>query len=125
MDNGSRITTNFTYLEMGSPPLVYLPAVRDVCRSLEVIREHVGRPVIVTSGYRSPEHNRSVGGVPLSAHQTGNAADFRVTTYTSEQLALQALRCLDDYDQIVWYKKSRHVHLAVNGRLRRMFFCGD
>lgn len=124
MDNGTNITAHFTYLEMGSPPLVYLPNTREVCRALEVIREHVEAPVIVTSGYRSPEHNRAIGGVPRSAHQTGSAADFRVTGYTSAHLACVAENVLDEYDQIIWYKKSRHVHLSMNGR-RRQFFRGD
>ncbi len=49
------------------------PALLDY---LESIREFSGFPVIITSGYRCPEHNASVGGVPDSAHVTGEAADF-------------------------------------------------
>lgn len=125
MENSRKITPNFTYLEMGSPPLVYLPAVERLCRTLEFLREHIGKPIIVTSGYRSPEHNRAVGGVAKSDHQTGNSADIRVNTYTSEQLGLFALKTLDQWDQIIWYGKSRHVHISMNGRLRMQYFKGD
>ena len=36
-----------------------------------------GKPIIVNSGYRSPEHNAAVGGVPNSQHVLGTAADIR------------------------------------------------
>lgn len=44
---------------------------------LNAIRSQFGKPIIVNSGYRSPEHNKSVGGVSNSQHVLGNAADIR------------------------------------------------
>ena len=43
---------------------------------LEVIRQIYGRPIAVNSGVRCPKHNRAVGGVAGSAHETGEAADL-------------------------------------------------
>jgi peptidoglycan hydrolase-like protein with peptidoglycan-binding domain len=43
------------------------------------IREHFGRPAIITSGTRCVKHNREVGGVAGSYHTTGNAIDIVVT----------------------------------------------
>lgn len=45
---------------------------------LDQIREHYGRPVSITSGYRTPEHNKKVGGAEHSQHVEGKAADFTV-----------------------------------------------
>jgi len=45
---------------------------------LEKIREHFGRPVIISSGYRCPKHNKAVGGGPNSQHIFGKAADINV-----------------------------------------------
>lgn len=46
---------------------------------LEIIREALGnKPITITSGYRSPEHNKAVGGEPNSYHMKGMAADFQV-----------------------------------------------
>ena len=52
------------------------PALLEV---LEDIREFSGIPIIITSGYRCPEHNAASGGKPNSAHLTGEAADFWVS----------------------------------------------
>lgn len=50
-----------------------------LANSLERVREFLGnRPMRITSGYRSPQHNARVGGAPNSQHVTGKAADFVV-----------------------------------------------
>lgn len=46
---------------------------------LEDIRTHFNKPVIVTSGYRTPEYNAKIGGVEHSQHTKGTAADINVT----------------------------------------------
>lgn len=43
---------------------------------LDQIREDFGDPIKVTSGYRCPDHNKKVGGVPNSTHQKGQGADI-------------------------------------------------
>ena len=45
---------------------------------LQCIREHFGKPVHITSGYRTAEHNAAVGGSKSSQHLLGRAADFWV-----------------------------------------------
>ena len=45
---------------------------------LQCIREHFGKAVTITSGYRTPEHNAEVGGSKSSQHLLGRAADIRV-----------------------------------------------
>lgn len=44
---------------------------------LNQLRLRFGKPLVVTSGYRSPEHNKAVGGVANSYHTQGLAADIR------------------------------------------------
>ena len=43
---------------------------------LDLLRERWGKPIVVTSGYRSAELNRMVGGVATSQHTKGEAADI-------------------------------------------------
>lgn len=44
---------------------------------IECIKKKIDRPLIVTSGYRTPEHNKKVGGTPKSTHVTGKGADIK------------------------------------------------
>lgn len=43
---------------------------------VSVIREHIGEPIYVTSGYRCPSHNARVGGASRSYHMYGMAMDI-------------------------------------------------
>lgn len=61
---------------------------------LQKIRDHFGRPVVITSGYRTAAHNKSVGGAAYSQHLYGRAADIRVQGIPVEQLAAYAETCL-------------------------------
>lgn len=45
---------------------------------LQMIRSHFGQPLIITSGYRSPAYNKSIGGTNNSYHVQGMAADIQV-----------------------------------------------
>ena len=53
---------------------------------LQALRDAVGGPVTVTSGYRNPAYNESVGGVEYSRHQYGDAADLEADGYSVEEL---------------------------------------
>lgn len=44
---------------------------------LQPVREHFGKPIYVSSGYRCPKLNKAVGGATTSHHLTGAAADIR------------------------------------------------
>ena len=78
-------------------------------------------PIIISSGYRSPQLNRKVGGSPTSNHLTGCAVDIRVTGI--EQAMRYAVILMDyadetkqDYDEIL-IERNRYgavwVHFAV------------
>lgn len=49
---------------------------KDFVKTLNSIRHTSGVPMVVTSGYRSAEHNEEVGGKPNSSHLIGVAADI-------------------------------------------------
>lgn len=48
----------------------------DFVRHLDMLRTDLGFPLIITSGFRTPKHNKEVGGVDSSAHEKGWAADI-------------------------------------------------
>ena len=55
-------------------------------RIADEIREHFGRPAIITSGTRCAKHNKEVGGVAGSYHTTGNAIDIVVQGVSGSQV---------------------------------------
>ena len=58
-------------------PAELVPNIKYLCEEvLEPLREHIGEPIYVSSGYRCPELNRAVGGVRNSQHMRGEAADI-------------------------------------------------
>lgn len=54
---------------------------------LQQIREHFGKPLHITSGYRCAKHNASVGGTANSRHTKGQAADFTISGVESAEIA--------------------------------------
>ncbi len=48
---------------------------------LQALRDRLGKPLIVRSGYRSPEHNRAVGGATHSKHMDGAAFDIAMANH--------------------------------------------
>ena len=54
---------------------------------LQQIRDHFGKPVSITSGYRTPAYNTKVGGASNSYHVKGMAADITVTGVSNREVA--------------------------------------
>ena len=85
------------------------------------------QPIIINSGYRSPQLNRKVGGAPTSNHLTGCAVDIRTSGY--EQAIVYAAILIDyakesnqDYDELL-IEKNRYgavwLHFAVRPKDNR------
>lgn len=76
---------------------------------LDELRERLGRPVIVTSGYRCPVHNTNVGGVRNSQHVAGTAADIYCPGVSVDELADMAAEI--GFDGIGRYHGQGFVHV--------------
>ena len=59
--------------------------------SLDTARSLAGIPFIIVSGYRCPQHNKSVGGARHSAHMDGYAVDIKVKNSVERFTILSAL----------------------------------
>ena len=54
---------------------------------LQPVRDHFGKPVAISSGYRSPELCEAIGSSAKSQHAKGEAADFEIPGVDNMQLA--------------------------------------
>ena len=70
---------------------------------LQCIREHFGKPVTITSGYRTAAHNATVGGAKSSQHLLGRAADIRVQGVSVEDVAAYAESLLHNWGGVGRY----------------------
>lgn len=86
---------------------------------LNKLRDQYGKPLVVNSGYRSPEHNATVGGVKNSQHVLGLAADIRPTVENMADLPnLQRLaHKLNGAGGVGYY--NTFVHVDVRGKFAR------
>lgn len=85
---------------------------------LDPLREAVGRPVRVSSGFRSVQVNRAIGGSASSQHTLGQAADFTVPGMTTQEV-VDAVRALGlPFDQLI-EEFGSWVHVSYGPRHRR------
>ncbi len=70
---------------------------------LQCIREHFGKPVTITSGYRTAAHNAAVDGAKSSQHLLGRAADIRVEGVSVEDVATYAESLMPDWGGVGRY----------------------
>lgn len=71
----------------GTPyPEKWIPRARELAQIFETIRYWCGGyPIIVYSAYRTPSHNKKIGGAPKSQHLVGKALDLHHTKLTNEE----------------------------------------
>lgn len=69
----------------------------NLVKVLDEARERVGVPIIVSSGYRCPEHNRAIGGASQSYHMRGMAADVYSNQISSEELHEVIYQVMQDF----------------------------
>ena len=88
-----------------------------VSNVLEPVRERLGKPIVVNSGFRCPIHNKTIGGATGSQHMKGEAADLRIDG-KPEALAKVIVE-LGKFDQVIIYPGFVHVSYKRQGGNRR------
>ena len=80
---------------------------------LDVLRNKIGKPVIINSGYRTPEWNKKYDGANYSYHMRGMAADIRVNGMSAKELANKLNAIVPEECGIIVYKNWVHFDVAV------------
>lgn len=83
-----KITSHFKVKEFAckdGTPIVFVDEYLAVI--LDIARGKIGKPITITSGYRTVSHNAKVGGAKYSYHTRGMAADIRANGIKPKELA--------------------------------------
>lgn len=106
-----------------------LAALRDTCSKADEVREFLGHPVVVTSGFRSPKLNAAIGGSKTSSHMDGEALDIRCPSYGSAEEVFDALRRSGiQFDQLILEfpnSTGAWVHIGFGERMRNQHLVYD
>jgi hypothetical protein len=135
----TRISKNFTLDELIASQtakqmnIINAPGVYEVCNLcalvhhvLQPLRDAMGMPIKIGSGYRSPRLNKAVGGVSNSQHVKGEAADLCIDGDIEKcRLWFSWIRTHCDFDQLIWEHNPKtgsywvHVSYRSDGKNRR------
>jgi len=72
---------NFSPYEMMCKGTGRVHVCVELMDKLQALRDRIGKPIVVLSGFRSPEHNAIIGGAPQSMHLQGEAADISMANH--------------------------------------------
>ena len=87
---------------------------------LDPLRELYGKPIIVNSGYRSPEVNKAVKGAKTSQHVLGEAADITAGSKEENKKLFELIRDNFEFDQLINENDYSWIHVSYReGRLRK------
>ncbi|MBW0159605.1 YcbK family protein [Sedimentimonas flavescens] len=78
---------------------------------LQALRDRLGKPLILRSAYRSPEHNRAVGGAPASKHMEGTAFDIAMANH--DPVVFEAAAREVGFLGFGFYPRSGFIHIDL------------
>lgn len=109
-DGNKKLSANFKVREFacsdGTDP-IFIDS--DLVNLLQKIRSHFGKPVTITSAYRTPGRNKAVGGKAYSQHLYGKAADIKISGVAPKVVGDYVDKLLPKSGGIGIYKTFTHV----------------
>ena len=88
MGRSYKVSRNFTLIELASKDGANIVLLHPaLILALQTIRDHVSKPIRVNSAFRSPAHNKAIGGASNSLHTLGLAADVVIDGMTPIEVA--------------------------------------
>ena len=82
----------------------------DLVRMIRQVESRFGKKAVITSGYRSPPHNRRVGGAKASMHMACKAADFHIPGVSGVEVA-RFVRSLPSRGGVGTYCHTAAIHV--------------
>lgn len=104
-----KITEHFKVREFAckdGTPIVFVDEY--LATILEMARNKINKPIVITSGYRTVRHNQVVAGAKYSYHTRGMAADIRANGMTPKELANVLDKIVPNSGGIIVYNNWVH-----------------
>ena len=104
----AEVTKSATAIRMGianTPSATHLIALKEVSKNIfQPCRKHFGKPLAVTSGYRSEALNEAINGSKTSQHSKGEALDLDADVFGgfSNAELFNYIKDHLDCDQLIW-----------------------
>ena len=125
------ITTNKPFLNL--PNLAECQRLQYLVSALlDPLREAYGKPIVVSSGFRSEKVNKAAGGVRNSQHRRGEAADLQVGSIEANKQLFELIKNNFKFDQLIDEYGMQWVHVSLrkdginrHERLRVTFINGE
>ena len=112
LEEFTRSTTGERAKINNSVPDDLMPNIQLTAIKLELVRKALGKPIIITSGYRCPALNARVGGASTSAHTKGLAVDFHSPYGTPKQICQRLIDAGVQFDKII-QEHNQWVHIGL------------
>lgn len=101
--------------EQYNPPAEVVESLRLLAEHvLQPLRDAVGSPIRVNSGYRCPSLNKAIGGAKTSQHMSGQAADIIDLVHGNEFLFKKIKELKLPFDQLIDEFGFRWVHVSYD-----------
>lgn len=111
--NNFQLTSNFNLKEFQCKHCGQVKISSKLVNLLQILRDRLGKPVTITSGYRCPTHNSNVGGAKNSYHMQGMAVDIVVAPTGLSMNELVNLCQEIGFTGIGAYPKQGFIHVDV------------
>lgn len=90
-----------------------------LCTILDILRNKIGKPIIITSGYRTPWWNAKCSGAKYSYHMRGMAADIKVNGMSAKELAKELDKIVPNGCGIIVYNTWVHFDVRDGKKYRK------
>lgn len=117
----SQTATRKNIEEQFQPSQTVVENLKKLCEHvLQPLRDHIGKSIRVTSGYRCKRLNKAIGGSVTSQHSEGKAVDIEVDGFTNEELFNFIVNLKLPFDQLILeFPPNGWIHISYDDKRNR------
>lgn len=117
----SQTATRKNIEEQFQPSQTVVENLKKLCEHiLQPLRDHIGKSIRVTSGYRCKRLNKAIGGSLTSQHSEGKAVDIEVDGFTNEELFNFIVNLKLPFDQLInEFAPDGWIHISYDDKRNR------